>query len=211
MRRLTCIAFVLAIAVLPLAGQQTAPSQPAPPQTARQALIEMCFGQAPGHFEKHLPDITRQTFEKLGGENRQGVPVLFSMLAAQSKSGRDKLETFDTGPTFLSAKGSAADGYEKLEVTVERDDLSGDEDQIELALHMTKDGKEETLLPFVLRFTFSMKMEFEVWRLNEVGATVRVPLTDPVFLKGMEEQQVRQNEQTALWSVRAVVTAEKAY
>jgi TonB family protein len=210
MRPLFGSAFVLAIAVMSLAGEQTAPSQSAPPQTARQALIEMCFGQAPGHFEKHLPDITRQTFKKLGAD-RQNVPGVFSMLATQSKSGRDKLETFDTGSTFLTAKGSAAAGYEKIEVTVERDDLAGDEDQIELALHMIKDGKEETLLPFVLRFTFSMKMESEVWRLNEVSATVRFPLADPVFLKGMEEHQIRQNEQTALWSVRAVIAAEKSY
>jgi TonB family protein len=211
MRRLFGIAFVLAIAVSSWAGEQAAPSQSAPPQTARQALIEMWFGQAPGHFEKHLPDITRQTFKKLGGEGDRTVPGMFSMLAAESKSGKDKIETFDTGSTFLTTKGSAAGVYEKMEITVERDSLVGDEDQIELALHMFKDGKEETLLPFVLRFTVSMKMESEVWRLSQVGATMRLPLEDPAFLKGMEEYQFRQSEEMAPWSVRAVVIAEKSY
>lgn len=211
MRPLTDIAFAFAIVFSSSVGAQTVPSQSAPPQTARQALIEMFFGQAPGHFEKHLSDVTRQTYEKLGGANGQSAPGVFSMLAAQSRGGMNKLETFDTGSTFLTAKGPAVGSYEKMEITVERDDLVGDEDQIELALHVINGGKEETLLPFILRFTFSMKMESEVWRLNEVSATVRFPLADPVFLKGMEERQFRQNEQTALWSVRAVVAAEKSY
>lgn len=133
------------------------------------------------------------------------------MLAVQAKSRRDKVETFDTGSTFLTAIGPSGGNYEKMDITVERDDLVGDEDQIELALHLISDGKEETLLPMVLRFTFSLKMESEVWRLSEVGATVRFPLADPVFLKDVEERQFRQNEQIALWSVRAVIAAEKSY
>lgn len=96
-------------------------------------------------------------------------------------------------------------------MTVERDDLAGDEDEIELALHMINDGKEETLLPMIFRFTFSMKMESAVWRLNEVSATLRFPLANPAFLKGVEEHELRQNEQTALFSVRAVIRAEKSY
>src|ERR1700691_3061990 len=56
-----------------------------------------------------------------------------------------------------------------------------------------------------------MKMESEVWRLREVDATIRFPLDDPAFLKIVEEQQLRQNEQTALLSLRAVNNAEKSY
>jgi TonB family protein len=211
MRSLSGINFALAILVSSWVGAQTAPSQPVPPQSARQALIEMLFGEAPDHLEKHLPDVTRRTLQKLSGANGQSVPGVFSMLAMQAKSGREKIETFDTGSTFLTAIGPGGGSYEKMDITVERDDLVGDEDQIELALHMISDGKEETLLPLVLRFTFSMKMESEVWRLSEVGATVRFPLADPVFLKDVEERQFRQNEQMALWSVRAVISAEKSY
>ncbi len=129
----------------------------------------------------------------------------------QARSGKEKLETFDTGSTFLTEKAPVGGTYDKMEITVERDELVGDEDQIELALHMITGRKEEALLPFVLRFTFSMKMESEVWRLNEVGASVRFPLADPAFLKLVEERQLRENEQTALWSVRSVVSAEKSY
>jgi type IV pilus assembly protein PilA len=62
-----------------------------------------------------------------------------------------------------------------------------------------------------VRFIFSMKMESEVWRLHEVDATIRFPLDDPAFLKIVEEQQLRQNEQTALGSVRTINTAEESY
>ncbi len=34
------------------------------PQTARQALIEMFFGSAPNHLEKHLPSTTRNALKE---------------------------------------------------------------------------------------------------------------------------------------------------
>jgi TonB family protein len=182
-----------------------------PPQTARQALIEMFFGQGPDHLEKHLSDNTLQTYQKLGGTNGQGGIGVFSMFAMQAKSGREKFKTFDTGSTFLISKQPIGASYDKMEITVERDELVGDQDQIELALHLVSNGKEEAILPYVLRFTFSMKMESEVWRLHEVSGTVRFPLADPVFLKMVEERQFHQNEQAALWSVRVVNAAEKSY
>ena len=76
---------------------------------------------------------------------------------------------------------------------------------------MTRGGKEDTTLPFIPRFTFSMKMESEVWRLNEISVTVRLPLADPEFLKSIEDRQRSQNEQMTIWSLRTVVAAEKSY
>jgi TonB family protein len=210
MRPSHAIALALLTLVSSFAGAQTAPSQAPPPQTARQALIEMFFGQAPDHLEKHLPDNTRRTFEKLGGANGQSGFGAFSLLAAQARSGGNKIETFDTGSTLLTAEQSLGGNHEKVDVTVERDDFVADEDQIELALHVTRGGKEETL-PFIPRFTFSMKMESGIWRLNEVSVAVRLPLADPAFLKSMEERQLQQNEQMALQSIRMVVAAEKSY
>lgn len=205
------IAFALALLLSPFVHAQSAAPQAAPPQTARQALIEMFFGQAPDHLEKHLADTTRRTYEKLGGANGQSGLGVFSLFAMQANSGKEKLETFDTGSTLFTAKAPVGASYDRMDVTVERDDFVADEDQIELALHMVSGGKEEALLPVVLRLTFSMKMESGIWRLNEVGAAVRFPLADPAFLKMVEERQLRQNEQTALWSLRAVIAAEKSY
>jgi TonB family protein len=210
MRRLSSIFATLSFVIPSLLTGQTTPSQ-APPQTARQALIEMFFSDAPGHFEKHLPDITRQTFQRLKESNGQSTPEMFSLLASQAKAGGAKFETFDAGTTLLRIKGPSVGAYDKTEITVERDDLLGDEDQIELALHTFKGGKEEALFATILRFTFTMKLEAEVWRLNEASARVRFPLADPAFLKSLEENQFRQNEQMALWSVRSINTAEKSY
>jgi TonB family protein len=200
------IALALAVVLSSLVSSQTTG-----PQTARQALIEMCFGDAPGHLEKHLPDVTRQTLDRLKRANGQEVPAMFSALAAQSKAGGAKFKTFDSGSTFFSVEEPAGGIYEKMYATVERDDLTGGEDQIELALHMISDGKEETLLPIILRFTFVMKMESGTWRLNEVSGTARFPLADPVFLKAVVEHQFRQNEEIAVMSVRQVINSEKSY
>ena len=88
--------------------------------------------------------------------------------------------------------------------------MIGDEDQIELALHMYKNDKEESL-PVIPRFTFSMQSDADVWRLNEISVTVRVPLSDPTFLKTIEDQQRSQNEQMTKFALQQVNNAEKAY
>lgn len=180
------------------------------PQTARQALLEMFFGTGPNHLEKHLPDITRNSLKKINSPEGQSLLAQISMIATQIRSEGTAFETFDTGPTLLSAEDSRSGASERVEISIERDDLVGDEDQIELALHMTRNGKENGL-PFVPRFNFSLKTEKDVWRLNEVSVTVRVPLTDPTFLKAIEDQQRAQNEQRTLWMLRQVATAEKSY
>ena len=183
---------------------------PPPPQTARQALIEMFFGQSADHLQKHLPDVTRRSFQKMDTGNGQSLLTEFSMLASQAKAAGAGFQTFETGPTLLTLEEPQSDTGEKIELTVERDDLSGDEDQIELAVHMTRGGKEDTL-PFVPRFTFAMKMESDIWRLNEISVTVRLPLADPDFLKSIEDRQRSQNEQMIIWAVRSVNTAETTY
>ncbi len=214
MRGLFAIAAVLLLASL-LNAQSPTAMNPPPPQTARQALIEMFFGTAANHLEKHLPDVTRETFKRMDSGNGQSFLSEFSSLAIQAKAGGAKFETFDTGPTLLNFEepgagdGTAVDSG-KVEITVERDDLVGEKDQIELALHMTRGGKEETL-PFIPHFTFSMKTESDVWRLNEINVAVRLPLADPDFLKNIEDRQRTQNEQTTVWAVREVTTAEKSY
>lgn len=186
-----------------------AQTQP-PPQTARQALIEMFFGSSANHLEKHLPDITRKSFQKMSGGNGQTLLAQFSMIASQAKALGAGLQTFDTGPTLLTAEDPRSGTPEKFEITVERDDLSGDEDQIEVALHASGNAKEQTL-PFIPHFTFVMKTEHDVWRLNEISVNIRLPLADPDFLKNIEDRQRGENEQIVIWSIRSVTAAEKAY
>ncbi len=199
-------ATVIAVLGCSLLSAQT----PAPPQTARQALIEMFFGSAANHLERHLPDVTRKTLQRLDSGDGQSLLSQFAMIAAGAKTSGVNLQTFDVGPTLLSADQPERGAAEHVEITVERDDLMGDEDQIELALHITKNGKEESL-PFIPHFTFAMKSEADVWRLNEISVTIRVPLADPDFLKTIEERQRAQNEQMVIWSLRTVNESEKGY
>jgi len=208
MRRLSVVAAFLLLASL-LKAQSA--GDPNPPQTARQALIEMFFGSAANHLEKHLPDATRKTLHRMGSASGQDALAEFSMFSMRAKAMGPGFQTFDTGPTLLTAEDPRSGDGQRVEITVERDDLVGDEDQIELALHMTRNGKDDTTLPFVPRFTFIMKMESEVWRLNEISVTVRVPLADPDFLNRIEDQERTQNEQTVQWSLRTIQSAETSY
>jgi TonB family protein len=178
------------------------------PQTARQALIEMFFGTAPNHLEKHLPDTTRNVFKKMSGPNGMSAIDEVSMFATMARAGGGKFETFDTGPVLVQIDDPREN--EKVEITVEGDNLSGDGDQIEVALHVTKDEKEQ-VLPFVPRFMFTMKTEADVWRLSEISVTLRVPLEDPDFLKTIEQEHTKQAEQTAQLNVRAIISAQTAY
>src|SRR4051812_18039618 len=106
------------------------------PQTARQALIEMFFGTAPNHLEKHLSDSTRNTFKRMSGEGGMSMLDEFSAFANMTKAGGMKFETFDTGPTLLQAE--EVQQNEKTEISVESDNLSGDEDENELTLHISR-------------------------------------------------------------------------
>ncbi len=184
-----------------------AAQNPPPPQTARQALIEMFFGTTPNHMEKHLPDETRKVFKKFNAGNGASALDQFSMFASMAKAS-GKLQTFDTGPTLIQVE-DPRDGS-KAEISVEADNLGGDEDEIELSLHLSKSGQEQ-LLPFVPRFTFVMRTDSDVWRLNEISVTVRVPLTDPTFLKNVEDHARRQNEEVTIWAIRSIGQAEKTY
>jgi TonB family protein len=192
---------------------QSSPPKSASPQTARQALIDMFFGETPDHMERHLPEATKKSLAKFGGTSGRNYFSDFALLSSQIRQEGNQLSTFDTGPILISAEDprpGADNGPDKIELTVERDDLIGDEDQIELALHLSRNGKEQDL-PVIPRFTFSMGTEENVWKLNEITLTVRIPLGDPEFLKAMENKQRGQNEMSSMAMLRAVDSAEKNY
>src|SRR5712691_183241 len=131
MRPLSVVALALLLSVSSFVKAQTvASSQTLPPQTARQALIEMFFGTAANHLEKHLPEVTRKSLQKLGSANGQSFLSEFSMFASQAKASGTAFQTFETGPTLVSAEDPRDGSGEKVEITMERDDLVGDEDQI---------------------------------------------------------------------------------
>jgi hypothetical protein len=206
----------------------SANAQPAP-QTARQALLEMFFSKTPGTFEKHLPQATRAALRSAGTTSSSSLLSGFSAFTDQLTARGQQLQTFEAGPTLLLIEDSLT--HTKFEITVVRDDLRGDEDEIDLAFHGSKDGETQTAgAKFGL--TFTMKQEAGAWRLNEVSVTVGVSLTDPEFLEtlttrlrpGISEAPaggpstlatttalIAANESMAVAAVRTLNTAEITY
>ena len=195
-----------------LAGNaQNEPTAP-PPQSPRQALLEMFLGVTPNHLERHLPEVARKAFQQLdtgGGPNFLGE---ISMIASQARTPGSSLQTFDSGPRLLLAEDPQM--QQKIEVLVEQDNLVGEENEIDLSFHIYRSGQEERL-PIIPRLTFMMKSEKGIWKLNEVSFTARMPLGDPNFLRGfvkdLKKKQQTTNEAMASWSIRNIVSAEKAF
>src|SRR5947199_2548729 len=115
-----------AVLLYSLAFSVSAGAQATSYQTARQALLEMFFGEKPNHLERHLPDVTLRSLRKLSSPDVPSVLAEFSMIANQFHSQGTALQTFDTGPTLVTAEDPrSGGGLEKIELTVERDDLIG--------------------------------------------------------------------------------------
>ena len=89
MRQLAAIVLSL---ILGSAGLWAKSAAPEPPQTARQALMEMFFSKEPGTFLKHLPAATRATLEKSGA--LAGLQQ-YSLLAGQLQTQGKSLQTFE--------------------------------------------------------------------------------------------------------------------
>lgn len=202
----------------------------APPQTARQALMEMFFGKAPGTFLKHLPAATLSALEQSGSLTTL---QRYSALAGAFHSTGKQVETFETGPVLLATDDPQTG--QKVEIIVENDSLQGDDDNIELSFRTYKD-KQLQRTPFMPRITFAMKMESGVWKLNEILFSMRLPLADPDFLKSITEgiksraaaasvpiqiqgqpaqnqsaTTVRGSDASILAAMRSILTAEIAY
>lgn len=206
---LTAVFFCQAQNDAPAQSEQTSPSAriDQPSQTARQALLEMFTGTKPGAFERHLPEAARKALLK--GRDASSVPMLreFAGFRAGIAVGSQKFQTFDTGPILLSSEEA---GQHKTEVYVERDDLIGDENEIELSLRTYTNGEQDPL-PIRPRVIFLMKQESEVWTLNEVTLDIHVPLADPSYLKDLQKTQNAANESVAIANLRTIDTAEVSY
>jgi hypothetical protein len=199
--------------MLPLAalGASTlsAQMQAAPaPQTARQALIEMFVGDGTDAFAKHLPDSARKVLLHNGELQYTSAVLRMSTMGRQLIAQGGRVETFEDGPTILVSE--QGQGLEKTEVIVERDSVSGETDEIELSTHSYHDGQEQ-FLPVIPRFIFTMRQEKNVWRLVEVTASARVPLTDPDYLSGLLRQQQEANESAVQMRINSIATAETGY
>lgn len=200
-----CLILLVTLAGTTQAKGQALP-QSQPPQTARQALLEMLTG-TPERFQQHLLEVTKKALLR---DDSDSSPIFrqFTAFSAEMAANRNLIETFETGTTLLVMKEE--NGQHKLEVGVERDDLMSDLDEIEVSVRSYKDGMLEPL-PVVPRLTLSMKQEKEVWKLNELTLSLRVPLGDSEFLQGLQKSQAEASESSAVAMLRTLNTAEISY
>ena len=180
----------------------------APEQSARQALIEMFTGKGENDFTRHLPDDARAALVHKG--DTPETSLLFRVsgavrgLAVQGES----LETFDTGLNILVSENTNT--HERVEIAVEHDSFSGEEDEIELSVHPYKNGEAE-MLPVVPRLIFTLKKQKDIWRVTELTLAAHVPLEDPDYLKGLRKQQEELNESAAQMRVNMIAQMETNY
>ena len=202
------VGIVLVIALTNIGARAQSPTPSTPPQTARQALLEMFVGKSPQTFEKHLHDAARHALIRKGDTITSALMFRFATFGQGLSSGGNKFESFDTGPTLAVIQDS--DGHHKLEIVVERDELLGEDAVIELSFRYYQDGQSE-VLPVVPRLIFSLKQEKEIWRLSELTAEAHVPLTDPDYLNGLRKEQNRGYERMAPTQVQMLAGAELNY
>jgi hypothetical protein len=199
--------FVAVSGCISLLAQTPAPTPP-PPQSARQALLEMFLGKGENDFTKHLPEAAHQALIHKGDSPETNVVLKISTIGRQITAQGEHFETFETGPNLLVTEQN--NGHEKYEIAVEHDALLGEDDEIELSVHYYKDGQLQSL-PVVPRIIFTLRQEKEIWRLTEVTAAVHAPLTDPDYLKGLRKDQNESNETAAQNRLVTISTAETNY
>lgn len=211
MSRLWILAWAgtLCLASLAIAQTPEPVAKPAPKQTPRQALLEMFFGEKPGAFEKHLP-AAMHDFLKAG---TSGVSVNDLLLAVSEirQVGRD-VETFDEGPVLLHSHDPRTE--QNVEVSVESESDRGDEYEIRLAILLYRNGRPLPL-PFVPTLICTMKLDSDVWRLDDLLLNLHLPVGDPDFLATLAQRvgasKVEAQEGAALRGLHGIATAEVSY
>lgn len=174
--RATVLVVLAVLASTALCAQQQAPAPP--PQTPRQALIEMISGGQEGVM-KHLTMEMQKSLEADGKNNAASQLAAFDQIRGASSD----FQLFETGQVLLSANDPKSNG--KFEVHVDSDDLSGDTDNMDISFHQFHDGVEQDIpyAAMLSRFTVGMKRQANVWRLNEISVNIKVPVGDPKLLE----------------------------
>ena len=177
-------------------------------QTAREALIEMFTGKGENDFIKHLPDAARAALVHKGETAETSMLLRVSGALRGLASQGENVQTFAEGPNILVLENTSS--HESIEIAVEHDSLSGEEDEIELSVHPYKNG-EPVSLPVVPRLIFTLKQEKDIWRVSELTASAHVPLEDPDYLKSLRKQQDEANESAAQMRVNMIAQMEANY
>ncbi|HEY2116565.1 MAG TPA: hypothetical protein VGJ51_15825 [Candidatus Angelobacter sp.] len=179
-------------------------AQTTPPQTPRQALIEMISGGQEGAM-KHLTVEMQKSLEADGKNNSASQLAVFDQIRAASSD----FQVFETGQVLLSATDPK--NNEKFEVHVDSDDLSGDTDNMDISFHQFHDGVEQDIpyAAMLSRFTVGMKRQANLWRLNEISVNIKVPVGDPKLMEKLGEGSPGMIGGLSSFGVSATAKAQK--
>src|SRR3954470_11247146 len=108
MKRVPPLCLLLLAATISSVAQAPPPPPTAPPQTPRQALLEMFFSKDPRAFDRHLPKLARKKLESFGMLERADRPVPFNAREMAY------LTTFDSGPILLTFEPPPARGRHSM-------------------------------------------------------------------------------------------------
>jgi hypothetical protein len=202
-------------------AQATRPA--APPQTPRQALLEVITAKdSSAALRRHLPEATKGYWSA----HLNQVPSLLAMGMAEAVAGSDgsgitgvsverpeadpNLETFAAGAILARKRDPRS--QTTAELRIDADDLAGDRDTMELSLHFTgPEGEEDVSSIQVPSIRVDMKQEQGIWRFEEIDFTQKLPLGDPSFVKLTARRQAEEAQFMAIDAVRSVVTSEAEY
>ncbi len=146
-----------------------------PDQSPRKAIMEMLSG-GENEFKKHLTLEVQEKIQELLKNSAPGSTNPMQTVAMLKAAGGDNLESFDAGPILFSYNNPQQ--HERLEIRIDSDDLHGEQDDMQLSVHLFQRGVEEDL-PAGLRFLLSWKLQEGIWRLDAVMISARVEVGDP--------------------------------
>ncbi|PYX62351.1 MAG: hypothetical protein DMG73_00190 [Acidobacteria bacterium] len=182
--------------------------RPQIPQSPRQALTEMFLSGSQSNFLKHLPDATKAALQKNSATAFSGNDFTAG-LRAPGKT----LQILEAGPILLSSEDQRSG--EKFEIVIDRDDLMGDQDEMDLSFHSFKSGQEDSWSALYPKLSLKMALEGTVWKLKEIGLAVRLALDDPQFLKAltesMKQRMTASADATVTNSIYMLILAENRH
>jgi len=214
--------FIVTLFVTVFANAQVA--KIVPPQTPRQAILEVITAKDNTAIERHLPEATR----KFWASRLSSLPsilahgILMTLTASGNPDSEDgtgvsviypkpnpNLETFQAGPVLVRDRDPRTQVVQELRV--DEDDFNGDEATMELSMRQISPQGEDIVPLQFPSIRLHMKLEAGTWRFEEVDFVQRLRLGDPQYAKATARQQSEQSESIAIAAVTELVTAEKDY
>jgi len=216
-----CVALMLAMGSA--SGQISKTPVPNQPQTPRQVILEVVTAKDTKVIERHLPEATRKFWaarlSTLPSVLASGILTTMAAVQASDSEGtgvsveypkpNPNLEVFQAGPVLVRERDPQTRSV--AELRIDNDDLSGDEDTMELSLHQTSPQGEEVLPIQFPSIRVNMKLEKGTWRFEELDFVQRLRFGDPQFARDTARRQAEESEAMAIAAISTVEVAEKKY